>query len=756
MVRDMKEVLKELGWTSGFNVPVANDENKRIEQEVEEVIKKKAELIIQLEVINDRDQTMKNHLTNINNEKTNNQVRKLDLGREFATQSEEHDDRTELITTLKKQMESEKTALRLAEFEINKNGQEWRNMKKEMEKTNERDKHIEVEVERLVKKFDKLKEVVEWGEEALFAWEEELARGHRDADILHRFKFQDEDKYNQLQVKREQLMTDLLDIKSVEQNTCNKLDILEVQLEQTCKLFREEKNKIKEKARRKYLELCEKRQFYEEQKNANDRLERGANKAKEKSIKDFNIGKQLEEAANELHFELSVSRNNLAELGVRLGSQRAENKRLTNEILRKESSRESLKAQKIELQSNLDLINVDWMTDEQRLQNAEDIYQMAVKQETRLRRDLDKLQLMVYKMTQEKKDFKAKLLDQTNLIESLKKDEKAIEEEIRRVAESYNEESQRTLSLEMELFKIGIKIMKLSQKENDLDIDAEQNERLERLENEIAETNNKCNIISEQIGVTKVPLRKGGEIETVQDVAAVAASSDAHAVATFVSVKVEISRLVDVKKGIRVFDGRSGSLEEFSFMMMAAHNQLASVSAALGEVRVQNLYHMLTQRFAHRLDAALRTLKEREVEELGATAAAPKIAAYEGVAREALTAETDKTAGTTIDGMTTIDSPGRGRRCTPDRRSGESCAGPAELCPFDVGLLAEETCGSGAYGVWRSRRLNSGLPPQAAGNGAKGTHHSGAKLVKTQRRRSCATVAALPRGTASAKVSSSA
>ncbi|KAL1129527.1 hypothetical protein AAG570_012472 [Ranatra chinensis] len=45
------------------------------------------------------------------------------------------------------------------------------------------------------------------------------------------------------------------------------------------------------------------------------------------------------------------------------------------------------------------------------------------------------------------------------------------------------------------------------------------------------------------------------------------------------------------------------------------------------------------QRFADRLEVALRTLKERTVEEWGATAAAPKIAAYEGVAREALMAE---------------------------------------------------------------------------------------------------------------------
>ncbi|KAL1115468.1 hypothetical protein AAG570_007498 [Ranatra chinensis] len=174
-------------------------------------------------------------------------------------------------------------------------------------------------------------------------------------------------------------------------------------------------------------------------------------------------------------------------------------------------------------------------------------------------------------------------------------------------------------------------------------------------------------LVEQVRGLRRVPLRK---IEAAQDMAAVAASSAAHAVATFDSVKAEIYMLVDVIKGIRMFDGRSGSLEEFAFMVMVAHNQLAAASSALGKVRVQNLYNMLLcridenvradvgitfitpvseiisklkaryagtrrpvertalkvfrmrresgetpQRFAHRLDAAMRTLKERAVEE---------------------------------------------------------------------------------------------------------------------------------------------
>ncbi|KAL1123015.1 hypothetical protein AAG570_002103 [Ranatra chinensis] len=142
-------------------------------------------------------------------------------------------------------------------------------------------------------------------------------------------------------------------------------------------------------------------------------------------------------------------------------------------------------------------------------------------------------------------------------------------------------------------------------------------------------------------------------METLEDVAA--ASSDAQEVATFDSIKTEITMLMEVINGIPEFDGHSIDLQEFTFPMLAAHAQLMAGSSVLGEVRVRNLYNMLVRRvsagarvdvgitfmtsFAHRLDSALRTLKERAVEEWGATEAEPKIAPYEEVAREALMAE---------------------------------------------------------------------------------------------------------------------
>ena len=39
MVGTIEEVLTELGWDDGFRIPIANEENKRLEEEVRKYIR---------------------------------------------------------------------------------------------------------------------------------------------------------------------------------------------------------------------------------------------------------------------------------------------------------------------------------------------------------------------------------------------------------------------------------------------------------------------------------------------------------------------------------------------------------------------------------------------------------------------------------------------------------------------------------------------------------------------------------------------
>ncbi|KAL1138444.1 hypothetical protein AAG570_008508 [Ranatra chinensis] len=79
-------------------------------------------------------------------------------------------------------------------------------------------------------------------------------------------------------------------------------------------------------------------------------------------------------------------------------------------------------------------------------------------------------------------------------------------------------------------------------------------------------------------------------METLEDVAA--ASSAAQKVATFDS-KTEITMLMEVINGIPEFDGHSIDLQEFTFLMLAAHEHLAAASSVLDDVLIRNLYNML-------------------------------------------------------------------------------------------------------------------------------------------------------------------
>ncbi|KAL1116492.1 hypothetical protein AAG570_004964 [Ranatra chinensis] len=156
-------------------------------------------------------------------------------------------------------------------------------------------------------------------------------------------------------------------------------------------------------------------------------------------------------------------------------------------------------------------------------------------------------------------------------------------------------------------------------------------------------------------------------METLEDVAAAAASSAVKTVASFDSVKTGVTMIMEVINGIPEFDGHSIDLQEFAFLMLAAHAQLAAASSMLGEVRVRNLYNMLVRRASTgvradvgitfhtpvqemlnklkaryagaRRSVARTALKERAVDEYGASEAAPKVAVYEEIAREVLMAE---------------------------------------------------------------------------------------------------------------------
>ncbi|KAL1124308.1 hypothetical protein AAG570_002076 [Ranatra chinensis] len=160
-------------------------------------------------------------------------------------------------------------------------------------------------------------------------------------------------------------------------------------------------------------------------------------------------------------------------------------------------------------------------------------------------------------------------------------------------------------------------------------------------------------------------------VSTLQDVTAAASTTAANTVVSLDSVKTEISMITEVIKGIPMFDGTTlgrGALEKFiqyddkeSVIRRqgrrrhhlpdrnSAHREETEGPACWNSapgcqggspvLRIRKEGDETPQHFAHRMDAGLRALKVRAVEEWGAAHAASRIQCYTEVVREAMVME---------------------------------------------------------------------------------------------------------------------
>lgn len=72
--KTLEEILKELGWDSGFRVPVSNEENRLLEEEVARLTLQKLNVVSKHTALEGRVEALKNHYKFINQEIDQTQV----------------------------------------------------------------------------------------------------------------------------------------------------------------------------------------------------------------------------------------------------------------------------------------------------------------------------------------------------------------------------------------------------------------------------------------------------------------------------------------------------------------------------------------------------------------------------------------------------------------------------------------------------------------------------------------------------------
>ncbi|CAH1403242.1 unnamed protein product [Nezara viridula] len=411
MVREMKEVLKLLGWGDGFKIPVANDENKELERQVEELLKKKAAVIVETEVINEQKDVLKKHLKTMEAEKNHNQ---------------------KLLNSLQKQLDDDVHGMKKLEIESNKQSNEIKDMKKEIFDMNNNINKLKSDISHSTNKMNSLKESLQWGEDALFAWEEELAKGEKEMEFLKNFKAQDDEKFQKLDLERKQVEADLNEAKALEKREADRQLILESQLENISKLYKEAYNEkkrltkvwfdsanvihnreediqrneeilcdVKNKARNKCIELYDQKSFYEEIKNMNDMIRKEIYKDQTQFGKLKETVYELENVTQFYKNEVDLRRKASGGMGTKLEGQRLKNAELTEKNKSRLQKYNKILEQNIHLQEQCDVLKVDSMSAEQKYKNAQNMYEMSCKASAEDTRELERLNMLILQLKQE-------------------------------------------------------------------------------------------------------------------------------------------------------------------------------------------------------------------------------------------------------------------------------------------------------------------------------------------------------------------
>ncbi|XP_052036602.1 coiled-coil domain-containing protein 39 [Apodemus sylvaticus] len=178
------EFLSELHWEDGFAIPVANQENKILEDQLSKLLKEKSNLQDQLRDYEDRINSMTSHLKNVN--------------QEFSfTQS--------LYKARENEIESEEHFKAIAERELGRVKDEIQLLEKEMVVIRERKSDKENSIFKATQKLDGLKCQMNWDQQALEAWLEESAHKDSDSLTLQKYSQQDDNKIRALTLQLEKL-----------------------------------------------------------------------------------------------------------------------------------------------------------------------------------------------------------------------------------------------------------------------------------------------------------------------------------------------------------------------------------------------------------------------------------------------------------------------------------------------------------------------------------------------------------------------
>ncbi|XP_049631867.1 coiled-coil domain-containing protein 39 [Suncus etruscus] len=405
------EILKELKWEVGFSIPVANVENKILEEQLFKLQHEKSTFQNQLRDYEDRIKAMTSHFKNVRQEFTFTQS--LCKARENEIKSEEH-------------------FKAIAERELGRVKEEIRRLENETASIREKKVDKENAIFKATQKLDNLKCQMNWDQQALDAWLEESAHKDSDAFTIQKYAKQDDNKIRALTLQLERLNSECSQKRKLLDNELTETISAQLELDKAAQDFRKIHNERQELIKQWENTIEQMQRRDRDIDNCALELAKIKQELREKEILVKEKNKFLEsEIGNNTEFEKKISAADRKVLKCRVEYQSQENSRVQLkdeldslktsvnkssgdlEALRKNISRikcvaeeETAKLQKIRnynevIKRKLNEITERTMTVEEKTTNLEDILKEDEKSVKEVHVQLNIVKSVLYKKSQE-------------------------------------------------------------------------------------------------------------------------------------------------------------------------------------------------------------------------------------------------------------------------------------------------------------------------------------------------------------------